>query len=50
MLAPINTIDADIVELDATIEEVITLSAQAGAQLDEVPGISGWLLPLRMDA
>jgi hypothetical protein len=39
MLARIDAMNADIAELDAKIEEMITPSAQAPARLDEVSGI-----------
>ena len=39
MLARVDAIDADIAELDAKIEEMITPFADAVARLDEIPGI-----------
>ena len=39
MLARIDAVSADIVELDARIEAEIALFAQAVARLDEIPGI-----------
>jgi transposase len=39
MLARVDGIDADIAELDARIEELITPFAEAAGRLDEIPGI-----------
>ena len=39
MLARIDTLDADIAELDATIGEMIAPFAPAVARLDEIPGV-----------
>ncbi len=39
MLARIDTLDADIAELDATIEEMIAPVAAAVEKLDEIPGV-----------
>jgi transposase len=39
MLARVDSIDADIAQLDARIEEMIAPFAQAAARLDEIPGI-----------
>ena len=39
MLARIDAIDADIAELDAKIEQMITPFAAAAERLDEIPGI-----------
>jgi transposase len=39
MLARVDSIDADIAQLDARIEEMIAPFTQAAARLDEIPGI-----------
>lgn len=39
MLARIDALDADIAELDATIEEMIAPFAAAVEKLDEIPGV-----------
>jgi transposase len=39
MLARVDSIDADIAQLDARIEEMIAPFAAAAARLDEIPGI-----------
>ena len=39
MLARIDALDADIAELEAAIEEMVTPFASAVARLDEIPGI-----------
>jgi transposase len=39
MLARVDGLDADIIELDATIEEMIAPFASAVARLDEIPGL-----------
>jgi transposase len=39
MLARVDALDADIAELDATIEEMVAPFAQAVDRLDEIPGI-----------
>src|SRR5919205_982219 len=39
MLARIDSLDADIAELDAAIEEMIAPFAAAVARLDEIPGV-----------